>query len=45
MWALVEEMRNDILDASGATVIGALAFWVASIVAGVGALQMKLSAR
>jgi len=45
LWTIIEELRNDIFDGRGATVIGALAFWAASIVAGVGALQMKMSGR
>ena len=40
VWFLIEEIRNDILDADGATVIGAILFWAASIVSGVGAWQL-----
>ena len=39
-WFLIEEIRNDILDADGATVLGAILFWAASIVSGVGAWQL-----
>lgn len=42
-WSFIEEMRSDILDTDGSTVIGAIGFWAASILAGVGALQMKMS--
>jgi len=45
VWALIEELRNDILDARAATVIGALAYWAASIVAGVGAVQLRTRSR
>ena len=38
---LIEEVRGDIFDADGATVIGALVFYVASITSGIGAWQMS----
>lgn len=38
---LIEEVRAEIFDADGATIIGALVFYVASITSGVGAWQMS----
>lgn len=38
---LIEEVRADIFDADGATVLGAIVFYVASITSGVGAWQMS----
>ena len=38
---LIEEVRGDIFDADAATVIGALAFYVASITSGIGSWQMS----
>jgi hypothetical protein len=38
---LIEEVRADIFDADGATVVGAIVFYVASITSGVGAWQMS----
>ena len=40
-WFLIEEVRGDILGADAATVLGALIFYVASIVSGVGAWQLS----
>ncbi len=41
VWFLIEEVRGDVLDADAATVLGALIFYVASIVSGVGAWQLS----
>lgn len=38
---LIEEVRANIFDADGATIVGALVFYVASITSGVGAWQMS----
>ncbi len=38
---IVEEVRAGIFDADASTVIGALAYYAAAIVAGVGAWQLK----
>ena len=38
---IIEEVRGGIFDADGATVIGALAYYAAAIVTGVGALQLR----
>ena len=40
-WSVVEELRNDILDTDGATVVGAVLYYVASITSGVGAWQLS----
>jgi hypothetical protein len=37
---LIEEVRADIFDADGATIVAALIFYVASITSGIGAWQM-----
>jgi uncharacterized membrane protein YoaT (DUF817 family) len=38
---VIEEVRADIFDADGATIVGALVFYAASITSGVGAWQMS----
>lgn len=38
---LVEELRDNILDADGTTVIGALLYYASAITSGVGALQLR----
>ena len=40
-WFIIEELRNEILDSDAATVLGAIVFYVASIVSGVGAWQLS----
>lgn len=40
-WSVVEELRADVLDADGATVIGALLYYATSITSGVGAWQLS----
>lgn len=41
VWFLIEELRQDILDADAATLIGALAFYAGTIVSGIGAYQLS----
>ena len=41
VWFLIEELRQSILDADAATLIGALAFYVTTIVSGIGAFQLS----
>lgn len=41
-YSLISELRGGVLDAGASTAIGALGYWAASIIAGIGALQMKL---
>lgn len=41
VWFLIEEIRGEILNTDAATVIGALAFYIAAIVSGVGAYQLS----
>ena len=43
VWALIEELRNGILDDGVARVVGALVFYGGSIVSGIGAWQLKSS--
>ena len=38
---LIEEIRDGIFDADGATIVGALAYYAAAIVAGMGAWQLR----
>ena len=38
---VIEELRNNILDADGTTVIGALLYYAGAITSGVGALQLR----
>jgi hypothetical protein len=40
-WSVIEEVRNDVFDADGATLVGALLYYVASIASGVGAWQLS----
>ncbi len=40
-WSVIEEVRNDIFDADGATVVGAILYYAASITSGVGARQLS----
>jgi hypothetical protein len=40
-WSVIEEVRNSILDADGATVVGAILYYAASITSGVGAWQLS----
>lgn len=37
----IEEIRDDIFDARGGTVVGALGYYAGAIVSGVGALQLR----
>jgi len=41
-YSLISELRSGVLDAGASRAIGALGYWAASIIAGIGALQMKL---
>ncbi len=40
---LLLDLRYEIFDIGGATVVGAILFWIAAITAGVGAVQMALA--
>ena len=41
VWEFVEEARNSIFEADGTTIVGALIYYAGSVLAGVGAFQLK----
>ncbi|MDH3499863.1 MAG: hypothetical protein OEM97_07060 [Acidimicrobiia bacterium] len=41
VWDFVEEVRNGIFDTDGATIIGALIYYVGTVMAGIGGLQLR----
>lgn len=38
--SVVENIRSEVFEAGGATVVGAILFWIATLVAGAGAIQL-----
>jgi hypothetical protein len=40
-WSVIEEVRNGIFDADGASIVGAVLYYVASITSGFGAWQLS----
>lgn len=42
---LLLDLRYEIFDVGGATLVGAILFWIAAIAAGVGAVQMAMGRR